>query len=94
MPGSTNYLVINEGTDEEDVLPAKGMRQLKQGDVYSIRSSGGGGWGNPHARDAERVLDDVRNGYVSLEAAERIYGVIIRDGKVDEQATAELRGGA
>ena len=94
QPGSTNYLVINEGTDEEDVLPAKGMRQLKKGDVYSIRSSGGGGWGNPYERDAERVLDDVRNGYVSLEAAERIYGVVIRDGKVDEQATAELRGSA
>ena len=94
QPGSTNYLVINEGTDEEDVLPAKGMRQLKQGDVYSIRSSGGGGWGNPHERDAERVLDDVRNGYVSLEAAERVYGVVIRDGKIDEQTTEKLRGSA
>lgn len=94
QPGSTNYLTINEGTDEEDVLPAKGMRQLKKGDVYSIRSSGGGGWGNPHERDAARVLDDVRNGYVSLEAAERVYGVVIRDGEIDEQATAERRRGA
>jgi N-methylhydantoinase B len=94
LPGSTNHLIINEGTDEEEVLPAKGMRQLKKGDVYSIRSSGGGGWGNPHERDAARVLDDVRNGYVSLEAAERVYGVVIRDGEIDEQATAELRSGA
>jgi N-methylhydantoinase B len=94
LPGSTNYLVVNEGTDQEDVLPAKGMRQLKSGDLYSIRSSGGGGWGNPHERDAERVLDDVRNGYVSLEAAERVYGVVIRDGQLDEKATAKLRGGA
>jgi N-methylhydantoinase B len=94
QPGSTNYLVINEGTDEEDVLPAKGMRQLKQGDVYSIRSSGGGGWGNPYERDPGQVLDDMRNGYVSLEAAKRVYGVVIREGRVDEQATAELRGGA
>ncbi len=91
LPGSTNYLVINEGTEEEDVLPAKGMRQLKAGDVYSIRSSGGGGWGRPYERDAERVLDDVRNGYVSLEAAEKVYGVVIRDGEVDEQATVQLR---
>jgi N-methylhydantoinase B len=94
QPGSTNYLVINEGTDDEDVLPAKGMRQLKQGDVYSIRSSGGGGWGNPHERDAQRVLDDVRNGYVSPEVAERVYGVVIRDGRIDEQATEKLRGSA
>jgi len=94
LPGSTNYLVINEGTDEEDVLPAKGMRQLKEGDVYTIRSSGGGGWGDPHERDATRVLDDVRNGYVSLEAAERVYGVVIRDGEIDEQATARVRSRA
>ncbi len=91
LPGSTNYLVINEGTEEEDVLPAKGMRQLKAGDVYSIRSSGGGGWGRPYERDAERVLDDVRNGYVSPEAAESIYGVVILDGEIDEQATVQLR---
>ncbi|MFN2244659.1 MAG: hydantoinase B/oxoprolinase family protein [Anaerolineae bacterium] len=94
LPGSTNYLVVNEGTDKEDVLPAKGMRQLKNGDLYSIRSSGGGGWGNPHERDAERVLDDVRNGYVSQEAAEQVYGVVIRDGEIDREATAKLRGGA
>jgi N-methylhydantoinase B len=94
LPGSTNYLVVNEGTDEEDVLPAKGMRQLKKGDLYSIRSSGGGGWGNPHERDANRVLDDVRNGYVSMEAAEKLYGVVIRDDEIDQKATAELRGGA
>ena len=90
-PGSTNYLVINEGTGEEGVLPAKGMRQLKRGDVYSIRSSGGGGWGSPHERDVQRVLDDVRDGYVSLEAAAKVYGVVIRDGQVDEQETAKLR---
>ena len=84
--------MINEGTGAEDVMPDKGMRQLKQGYVYCIRSSGGGGWGKPYERDAEQVADDVRNEYVSLEVAERIYGVVIKDGKVDEQATAELRG--
>ena len=91
LPGSTNYLTINRGTDEEEVLPAKGMRQLKKGDTYSIDSSGGGGWGNPLERDPALVLDDVRNGYVSLEAAEKLYGVVIREGQVDEEATAKLR---
>ncbi|MFC2031282.1 hydantoinase B/oxoprolinase family protein [Chloroflexota bacterium] len=92
QPGSTNHLLINEGTDEEEVLPAKGMRQLKKGDIYSIRSSGGGGWGAPMERDPSRVLADVRDGYVSLEAAERDYGVAIREGRIDEGATANLRG--
>ena len=89
--GTTNCLVINEGTAEEEALPAKGMRQLKKGDTYGIRSSGGGGWGDPLERDPTAVLDDVRNGYVSLEAAERVYQVVIRENELDELATARLR---
>jgi N-methylhydantoinase B len=91
-PGTTNHLVVNQGTEEEDVLPAKGMRQLKKGDVYSIGSSGGGGWGDPRERSLDAVLDDVRNGYVSVEAAKEAYGVIVLDGELDEAATAVLRG--
>jgi len=91
-PGATNRLTINEGRAEEEVLPAKGMRQLKEGDTYSIRSSGGGGWGDPIERDPMTVLDDVRNGYVSQEAAEQVYRVVVRDGELDEPATAQLRG--
>jgi len=91
LPGSTNRLLVNEGTDGEEVLPAKGMRQLKAGDTYTVYSSGGGGWGNPLQRDPAAVLDDVRNGYVSVEAAERVYGVVIRDGKIDEWATERQR---
>ncbi len=92
QPGTTNYLVINEDTNEEEVLPAKGMRQLKRGDRYSIRSSGGGGWGDPLERDPSLVLADVRDGYVSRQAAEKVYGVAIHEGKIDEEATAKLRG--
>jgi N-methylhydantoinase B len=39
---------------------------------------GGGGYGNPFQRPVEMVFNDVVNGYVSLEAAEREYGVVIR----------------
>jgi N-methylhydantoinase B len=39
---------------------------------------GGGGYGDPFQRPVERVLNDVVNGYISLEAAERHYGVVIR----------------
>ena len=46
---------------------------------------------------AERVLADVRSGYVSLEAARRDYGVVIRQHgrrfELDIEATAELRQG-
>jgi N-methylhydantoinase B len=47
---------------------------------------GGGGYGDPLERDPEAVLLDVLNGYVSIEAAARDYGVVIRSTKrSDEQ---------
>ena len=68
---------------------------------------GGGGYGHPLERDPQSVLDDVLNGYVSLEAAERDYGVVIRSTKrvdelvslprhfsIDATATAEVRNGS
>ncbi|MDB5685064.1 MAG: N-methylhydantoinase B/acetone carboxylase, alpha subunit [Sphingomonas bacterium] len=57
------------------------------------RTAGGGGWGDPRARDPERVLADVREGYVSLEAAREDYGVAITDAlEIDATQTARLRG--
>jgi len=57
----------------------------------AIRTSGGGGWGEPFERDPEAVLHDVLEGLVSLEAAERDYGVAVADGRVDREVTARLR---
>ncbi|MBT4043539.1 MAG: hydantoinase B/oxoprolinase family protein, partial [Rhodospirillaceae bacterium] len=66
-------------------------------DALTLRaaSPGGGGWGQPKQRDPARVLRDVRDGVVSIEAAESVYGVILDgDGRsVDEDATAILRAG-
>jgi N-methylhydantoinase B len=42
-----------------------------------IMSGGGGGWGPPAERDPEAVRRDVREGYVSAEAAQRDYGVTV-----------------
>jgi N-methylhydantoinase B len=44
--------------------------------VY-LNLPGGGGYGDPFERDPEQVLADVVNGYVSIEAAERDYGVVV-----------------
>jgi N-methylhydantoinase B len=51
---------------------------LAEGDGVLVEVGGGGGFWSPLERDPERVLADVRSGYVSLEAAERDYGVVIR----------------
>jgi len=60
----------------------------------TISSAGGGGFGDPRARNPEQVRNDVRDGLVSLRAAADEYGVKLAgppDFVVDEQATAALR---
>jgi N-methylhydantoinase B len=49
---------------------------------------GGAGYGDPFERDPSAVMNDVVNGYVSVEAAERDYGVVIKSTKrADEQVS-------
>ncbi len=51
---------------------------LRAGDTFRLDTPGGGGYGDPLSREAERVLADVCEGVLSKEAAERDYGVILR----------------
>ena len=51
---------------------------MQPGDRFVNVTAGGGGWGDPLTRLAERVLDDVREGYVSRDQARATYGIDIR----------------
>jgi N-methylhydantoinase B len=65
---------------------------LRKGDVMRLSTSGGGGWGHPFDRPAERVRRDVLGGVVSVRAAREDYGVALdAAGVVDEAATRALR---
>lgn len=66
---------------------------LEPGDEISVRYAGGGGFFSPFERDPERVREDVLNGYVSLESADRDYGVILdpMTHEVDWDKTSALR---
>jgi N-methylhydantoinase B len=94
-PARPSAATLNPGRDGERPLPSKvaGLR-LKQGDVLSWALAGGGGRGDPLERDVEQVRHDVIGGYVSIEAAQSQYGVVLRpdDLTVDVQATGALRG--
>ena len=57
---------------------------LRAGSLLRLRTTGGGGWGDPFLREPELVLQDVLRGLVSVESAERDYGVVIKDGQVAE----------
>jgi N-methylhydantoinase B len=75
--------------------------RTRAGSVFRYLTNGGGGWGEPFARDPEAVLRDVRDEYVSVKAAARDYGVVVLGDpetdpegiSIDEAATAELRSG-
>ena len=66
--------------------------RIKRGQRIRLETPGGGGFGDPLAREPARVARDVQLGYVSREAAHRDYGVALaQDGSVDQSATATLR---
>jgi N-methylhydantoinase B len=91
--GRPGDIWINPGTDRAKRLPTRyADYPLEEGDVFRLDTPGGGGYGDPLARPAERVLADIREGYVSPEAAERDYGVVLSDNaNVDQAATTRRR---
>ena len=68
-------------------------KRIETGDAFIVNSGGGGGFGSPLERPAETVLDDVRQGYVSPEAARVLYGVAIDPEtlELDAEATERIR---
>ncbi len=73
-PGAPGEIVLDSG---ERPNP-KARIDLTPGQIVHVNLAGGGGYGDPCARDPERVRQDVIDGYVTVESAEREYGVIVR----------------
>lgn len=99
--GAPDRVLLAAGTDHElEVAPTVAGHLLARGERLVYDFGGGGGWGDPFARDTHAVLDDVWDEYVSVEAAARDYGVVISgsleamDLTIDEPATAHLRAAA
>lgn len=72
------------------------VADIPQGTVYRQIAGGGGGYGDPHLRPAERVAEEVRHGTISGASARDDYGVAVdpETFQVDAAATARLRGAA
>jgi N-methylhydantoinase B len=97
--GRTGDIIVNPDSAEEKRLPTRyADYPLRAGDRFRLDTPGGGGLGNSFARDPAMVVRDVRDGYVSVDAAQRDYGVVVvRDGRhwvLDEAATQKERAGA
>ncbi len=64
-----------QGEQVTEVMRSNAILTLRPGERVATINPGGGGWGDPLLRPIENVVHDVRNGYVSVQAAEAEYGV-------------------
>jgi N-methylhydantoinase B len=88
--GKPGVLSLGSGA----MLKSKGQQTIPKTEAVIIEMPGGGGLGNPFERDPMKVAEDVDFGLVSRQAAERDYGVVLRDDhSVDHDTTAARRRG-
>jgi N-methylhydantoinase B len=95
LEATGNEIALRLGDKWKNDFPnAKVMiAPIKPGDAFRVRSGGGGGYGPPWERDIDAVAWDVKQGYVSVEAAAELYGVAVDAATfaVDEAKTRALR---
>ena len=91
-PGVKNTVLIHPGTENEQEVGVSNTAFDTGGKITNF-TGGGGGWGGPFNRDPEKVAEDTKQGFVSVEAAAKDYGVVVDPVTfvVDEKATRELR---
>ena len=72
--GGGARFVIRPGTAQEHVTPSSGRYEMQAGERFLLQSAGGGGCGDPRARDPAALTRDVAEGYVSATATRTDYG--------------------
>ena len=84
---------IESPSSETRILRTMANEPVFPGEVVYTKCPGGGGWGDPLARDVKKVQDDLIDGIISIERARDVYGVVIDPGSfaIDEKATVQLR---
>lgn len=90
-PGIVSQFIKNPGRTDEISLGNIDIVHCGPGDVIRVIGPGAGGYGDALTRPLEAVYEDLRRGAISPESAERDYGVVIRDKKIDVSATSTLR---
>src|SRR5690606_7486521 len=90
-PGAPARLLLNAGTHTARELGKIDVLPTHAGDIVTLLTPGGGGWGDPLQRVPEAVAGDLARGLISAATASDVYGVVLRDGRVDEAATRARR---
>ena len=87
-PGGAGVVTLRSGRP----IRPKGRQTVPPRDAICLQLPGGGGFGDPRARDPQRVRDDVLDGLITAEQAGCDYGVAIdANGTIDGAATERLR---
>jgi N-methylhydantoinase B len=97
-PQTGSAYLVRRAAGIEEHPEAVGGVELEPGERIGSRSPGGGGYGDPFAREPDRVLWDVREGYLGVARAADAYGVVIVGDperfetlRIDPEATSALR---
>lgn len=91
LPGPGNKVFIYKDGKNKGEIRRISADVFRKGDLISILTSGGGGYGNPLERDPKLVLEDYMNGLISVSDALNIYGVVIEDKNVNIEKTELIR---
>jgi N-methylhydantoinase B len=76
LAGRPGFFAVERANGAREQLAARQQHvALEPGDVFVMRTSGGGGLGPPHLRSPDAVRDDVVEGRVTREGARRDYGL-------------------
>ena len=78
-PGARAHSVIRRATGAEEVIPSKTLVRLQPGDRVEINTAGGGGYGDPMVRAADRLSADLAGGKVSESAWARAPATAVGD---------------
>lgn len=90
-PGAPARQFLRRTGSALEPLPGWGERVLVPGETVIATAAAGAGYGPPWEREAQRVVRDVREGWVSAEQAAEVYGVILVGGELDAVATEARR---
>jgi N-methylhydantoinase B len=90
-PGASGLTTLVTADGGRESLGKIDVLRMPPRSTLLIQTAGGGGYGDPFARDPERVRADVLDGLVTVEEARRDYGVALVEGGVDAAETARLR---
>ncbi len=87
QPGSPNHVLIRRANGQVERHAVTSGLTLHKDDVIQVMTGTGAGWGDPMERPLELVYQDLKNGYITLEQANRYYGLDKRSARAQEETS-------